>query len=280
MEIPSNVKLAITKAFDELQNTNDLKPITRLEIYDSFGSTFSPVDYFERIELLQQGVHRLTFADRIRSRLAIITAEKVVPIWRAGLNDAVETLIHAENSSVKYFWQKSVYSLPLSELADHVISVAKYILARGDVDIHFIFKEMCEVHQIFGRSIGCTEIECRAGWAAYEGLEQTLGLGPYNELPIDESTTDEDLSWGGAAGVEAMKSYSGILRDEYYLDTIDVYKRLEFWTWWLREAIPQAWNEESHNALMGVSNADLIPFRNTVYPTVRKIGKNLFTFYK
>lgn len=282
MEHPSVVRLALAKALDELQSTNDLKLITRLEIYDSFGPTFSPADYFERIVLLQQGNHRLTTADRIRSRLAIITAEKVLPIWEVKLDEHdADTFVESKSSSGDHFWQRLVLSVPPRDLPNHIVSVANYILDRERVDIKFVFEQLGEYHEFLGWSLGNTEMSERAGCAAYEALEQTLGLGPFNKLPIDSSTTDEDLSWWGAAAVEAMKAYSGVLSDTGSL-LIDRTKRKEFWLWWLMDGIPQAWEEDNNDNKVGtdVPSEEMVPFRETVQSTVRKIGKDLFTMHK
>jgi hypothetical protein len=74
---------------------------------------------------------------------------------------------------------------------------------------------------------------------AFEALMEVLGRDPFQDIVIDESSTDFDLDpWSSDTALWAVAAYAGQIGD---LDS-DTSKRQEFWEWWLQEAIPTAWN--------------------------------------
>jgi hypothetical protein len=82
-----------------------------------------------------------------------------------------------------------------------------------------------------------------AGQAARYALSNLRTWPPYKYQPIDENTTDEELRdfSGRDAASAAILAYATITEDNYPTGKLDPSKCLEFWEWWLTEAIPQVW---------------------------------------
>ncbi len=363
MKIPAATQALIAAELDAVQRNlrYDLKPGRRVAIYDSFGPSFAPADYIERIGCIQAGKRILTTADRVRARLAILTGWHVLPIWQhtltaAGLLSAegtvqevryllgglVENHIISEkrtallsllntssfngeqvwaglasltaqevNSSIwslaelqatmlelliaalpaatrkhpllvaqqRYpplpAWRKSVLAHVLNhDLPQHLLHLAGAVLDES-ASLQRVFEESSEVHEILGNYLGYDEDELpghayAVAGAAYEALHQSLGLGPFNGLQIDETTTDEDSP--GAAAAAALKAYAGIF-DGGILMAFVPQKRREFWQWWLAEAIPLAWELERGSSLQPAAT---VPFVATVQATVVKVATVYF----
>ena len=86
---------------------------------------------------------------------------------------------------------------------------------------------------------GPMEMACISD-AAYNGLYQAVSGRSVvlKYLKSIEHLTDDDLPTEMLDGAgSAMLAYAG----GNILGPVDVQKRLEFWEWWLTEAIPQAW---------------------------------------
>ncbi len=60
----------------------------RLALYDALGDTFPELTALAPARRLQEGIVSLTVGDRVRARLAILTARKVLPLWYEELNAA------------------------------------------------------------------------------------------------------------------------------------------------------------------------------------------------
>jgi hypothetical protein len=89
-----------------------------------------------------------------------------------------------------------------------------------------------------------------AGNTAYHALNEAVGHPPLSILPdyykgdVVTPWNDKDLCEHGlcdTAGAAAIASAS-----DRYGQTIDPTKQLEFWTWWLTEAMPTAYRSALH----------------------------------
>ena len=69
----------------ESDANSDLSPLTRSHIYDAIGPTRRSTSYSERYRQASEGKLELTRADRVRARLAILSARKVIPLWETQL---------------------------------------------------------------------------------------------------------------------------------------------------------------------------------------------------
>jgi hypothetical protein len=77
-----------------------------------------------------------------------------------------------------------------------------------------------------------------AATAASASLLHILGRDPFGDIEIDEHTSDDELDpWASDTAKWAANAYAGIIGQP----ESDAAKRLAFWTWWLNEAIPLAW---------------------------------------
>ena len=87
---------------------------------------------------------------------------------------------------------------------------------------------------------------------AYKTIGLVLGCKPFLLKKITTSITDPTLSGGEADfALSAMQAYTIVdenkpgrwlhLNHKALALQVDTQKRLEFWQWWLLEALPHAW---------------------------------------
>jgi hypothetical protein len=275
MGMPPDLHQLIGVSLDEFRSRpdHDLQPLTRLAIYDAFGPTFAPPEFTARVANLQHGRLSLTAADRARAHQAIITAEHVLPLWvksleEAGLSWDQGVLDEVDEDGA------AVYRTPLEELPSFLLMLAREALQPElePARVKALFREECEAHELLGRCCSFPDDEFpqvawSVGWAAHEALDQALGLGPFNRVPLDAAARDEELEQGGAAGGWALRAYAlqGVSGP---IEGFDPQRRLEFWEWWLAEAIPAAWASGE----AAPSPAKTVPFIQTARPTIRRVG--------
>jgi|GEM_PF-980021 len=221
MVLPAVVTQQIEKALIALQihPQQTLMPIERLAIYDAFGF---------RSNLQEQ---------RVRAYLALITAQRVLPLWQV--------------------------AFPSDDMPKRMLVLAEGVLRRT-VDTEVAAREMADAWYHHPQSGDSEEyvlwhIYC-AGEAALNAVSEALGKNPLAERIQDytsanhkdpiyikdaETITDNDLVYGVAdTASSAAIAYAGRIDggDGYLIDSpSDPEKRREFWEWWLTEAIPQAW---------------------------------------
>jgi hypothetical protein len=176
--------------------------------------------------------------------LALITAEKVLPIWEELVPDDEEPIL--------------------------MLKIAKQLLL-GQAKLEDFAEEFDDFYYAVGAFL-CDEqipFPVRAALnACYTALEANLPIRPFQQFSayqIEQGFADERIhgSWLDAAS-DAVLAYSG---QAYDLTTISDYnlllksselgtilasitppefkpeKRREFWEWWLNEALPEAWLE-------------------------------------
>ena len=356
MNVPPEVQELIEQELAVLQRAPEqaLLPYRRLQLYAAFGPTYHSATFTERIDMIRAGQLPLTLADRVRTRLAILTAQHVLPFWFSALDDTNYVTPESITSEVHYFLGEYVNQpldagvqarlaptlerTPLDfqqlrdqiegfgagEIDDSVRSIlltyvsiglltstdpralgAQFILdprivgswpfftvptvvtplymlqlathvLDGSIEPRLVLDQMDDMHTALGNSLGFDELEgpMRAVFvcdAAYEALNQSLGLGPFDFVEITPTTTDEDLAGRGAAAAAALQAYAGIYVGHVPVGyEFDPVLRRAFWTWWLTEAIPRAWAAEDEPA--GAAAADTMPFEQTVRVTAHPVG--------
>ncbi len=216
MQIPDNIILLIKFLLRKIQNDPDhrLPAQKREEIYEAFGPSTDRQ------------------ASRARGRLAVITARQVLSIFEQAIPD--------EDNPRK-----------LIEMAEATL--------RGKLSVEDAIHEAAEGHEIAGRLWGREDSEVSwnaylAGTAAHRALEEAAGVDPFKKvswiresdsvaqgeqtIPFDEIPDEKLAEQLGDAASAAAIAYA------YDADQLmcDPKKLLDFWYWWLTEAIPAAWN--------------------------------------
>lgn len=176
--------------------------------------------------------------------LAILSARRVQPIYR----QSIATSRYANDDKVV-------------GLLDRMLEIAEKIV-RGELAIEDVRRgiEAGDIedfyHEILVAFYGFPRYVWLATLAAYHALWEALGARPLqtkvSRIVDDENgnmiitgsdaLTDVELSGSGChaddAPVDAAYAFAKLARQSY-----DVGKVLEFWEWWLTEAIPQAWKK-------------------------------------
>ena len=175
-----------------------LLPAQRRDIYDSLG----PVSE--------------TAGRRKRGRLAILTAQHVLPLYQ-----------HAG----------SAY-----DRATHLLTLADDVL-YDKVDTESAAAEAEQTWDWLTNDYGDRQEEIPdrilfALTSALEALFTAFGEERFEGVIITGVSTDDDLDpWSSDTALWAVEAIAGPARDP----GSDSAKRLEFWTWWLTEAVPAAW---------------------------------------
>lgn len=216
MQIPDNLKFLINLLLMNIQSDphHRLPVQKRQEIYAAFGPKTD---------------HQ---ANCVRGWLAVITARHVLSIFEQALPD--------EDNPRK-----------LIEMAETTL--------RGKLYVEDAIHEAAEGHEIAGRLWGHEETEVTwnvylAGTAAHRALEEAAGMDHFKKMswirggdspdqggqsvPFDQLPDEILAEQLGDAASAAAVAYA------YDTDQLkcDSKKLLEFWYWWLTEAIPAAWN--------------------------------------
>lgn len=150
-------------------------------------------------------------------KLSLITAESVLPVWQN--------------------------ALPADATAEHILNVAKLAFEKkmsssaAEVELDKARDRMENLGGTEeGRAIGNAFY---AGQAAVESLMEVLGHDPFENVILNERTTDADLDpWSSDTAHWAVTAYAGLIGDSKSNSS----KRQEFWEWWLQDAIPQSLN--------------------------------------
>lgn len=252
MELPLQTKALINAYLKALRQNpqHQLKPMERVEIYKSFGPSHHSLNRskeratFGNPKGLPKRLH-LSTADLTFGWLAIITSRKVLPIWLEAYPD--------ENEDNK----KDQYDF-LGNKPTEMLKAAEGVL-RGTVDADEAFGQVCGK---FYDGLGALEytttekVYCACA-ASYDTLEVILdGIDGLRLEGTRFAITDEEIRYGQRDfAAMAVRAYISIDKNEpgvwskgkykctssYDPLTLDCEKRLEFWEWWLTDAIPQAW---------------------------------------
>ncbi|WP_172797802.1 Imm5 family immunity protein [Longilinea arvoryzae] len=216
MQIPENLESLINFLLMNIQSDphHNFSAQKRQEIYEAFGPRTD---------------HQ---AARARGWLAVITARHVLSIFEQALPD--------ENHPRK-----------LIEMAEATL--------RGKFSVEEAIREAAEGHEISGRLWGHEETEVTwnaylAGTAAHRALAEAAGVDPFmriswirasdspdqggQPIPFDQLPDEKLAEWLGDTAAAAAVAHA------YDSDQLksDPQKLLEFWRWWLKDAITAAWN--------------------------------------
>jgi Immunity protein Imm5 len=239
MQLPEQSQKLVTHYLDKVRQdpAHHLKPIERLEIYESFNSD-------------NDEVGRKAFV-----WLHILSARKVEKIWNTGIND--------------YY---------LRELGSQLLTLAEDILTGLVSKNSKIVKRVADsTYHAFGNIEDFPDNVVCSITAAEDAFNVAIGFKPFKPVEIDDETLDENL-WDEQvwdAPSNAMRAYANfygyyeeneneeaeeveisgqmtrILTNAIVSGKSDPQKRLEFWEWWLTEAIPQAWEIAHTKATRG-----------------------------
>ena len=153
---------------------------------------------------------------RARALLAVLTARHVLPIWQ--------------------------HEQPDDHLPERLLATADGVMAGqvAPAQAETIFQEAWEwLPQLRVEQWGKSEAH-HAGTAAVFALQEVLGEESFDNASIGEEETDGDYldPTCSDTAMWAAAACAGPSWDRTY----DVAKGREFWTWWLHEAIPLAWD--------------------------------------
>jgi hypothetical protein len=256
LKLPESAQQTIDNELERLSGDSnfDLYPQCRIDLYRALGP--SSAEKGSR----RKSPYKPTLADRVRTRIALFTARKVIPLWEAacretdanfanetGREDEEKELedAYAKEGAQKHIEAISVYDVPRACCPAHIMEMAEMAF-RGDIEDYDAFTDNAnEWWQIYGRPEGM-ERECFIKWAAQDALYEALGWNDYSlGLRYHVYAEDERVLAAyhpSAPGGYGLLAFAGIFDHERF--RFDCEKRREFWRWWLGEAIPRAWNSE------------------------------------
>lgn len=155
---------------------------------------------------------------RRRARLALLSAYHVIPIWRE--------------------------ERPEDDRAERLLILAENVL-QNTVDVKAAGEEAeKEWHWLIDDDGGRYEKLSSAVYFAFGAVVQAefaaLEGDSWDNYRFTEDETDADVDiWSSDTAKWAVNAIAGPVWEPNSDNT----KRLEFWTWWLTEAIPAAWQE-------------------------------------
>jgi hypothetical protein len=197
--------------------------------------------------------------------LALITAEKVLPIWEDLMPDDEEPNA-AENAPI--YERITTFDLPFTmlDIAEDLLLekiTAKDVAEELELFYNWTgnFGEYQEEEPVPGRAVAVVD-------TCYAALMAAFPIRPFEEISprqIEEGLPDEISSdWRADVASAAVLAYSGLAYDDDVIIGADLVnngegamkalmatthpnfqpeKRREFWEWWLNEALPEAWLE-------------------------------------
>lgn len=133
MSLPSTVQALLDAEFTLLQHSPEqaFLPARRLAIYAAFGPTYASSSFEERIARIRAGQIMLTRADRVRARLALLTAQHVVPLWFAALDEAQLLTADRITDAMCYAFRQ----ITLEHGATHIQEALDALFASGPISI-------------------------------------------------------------------------------------------------------------------------------------------------
>lgn len=220
MSMPTYLRTIVEQSLKEIHQNPEhrFEPKKRREIYDAFG--------------LWEDVN----VKRSRGQLAVITARYVLPIFEKGFPE-VDT------------------PRKLIDMAEKVV--------LGELDVNFAIREAANGQEVAGRLWGYDEKAISlnatiAGNAAHRALAEAAGVDPFESKVKEvikwkgsrvEKMTIEDLTDEELAEKFGDTASAAVVAFAYNTEQLkcDPQKFLEFWKWWLTQAIPSAWEITQHS---------------------------------
>ncbi len=239
MSLSSATQTAIALALSEIENDPErkLSPKNRLAIYDSLG------DEINLTHLTQTGASKFeSFTDGYKryTYLNVLAVMRVLPIWDADmprsqqetpsnfagivqlphyiLQNAQATL---QGNSSPAVLQKLEQELPMA--IDALPMFFKYNVIEVAIAAYGFFLT-ANHHTPFNSK---------------NNLRKTINLETVTDVDLYNSGSNWDVAWHASQAICAIDK-DPIGAKERNAIEYDTQKRLEFWQWWLQEAVPQA----------------------------------------
>lgn len=251
MQIPDYAQILIASELRKLAESNKyfISFDKEAEICAALGYVSSSKHTVVGEVLRNNTIHSLTATGRTWTQLALITAKKVLPLWRIACQ---ETELHFTEQDWQDHYEDqqkeegylnkrktlpiekiSVYDVPRAFIPSHILEMAESVLAGNIHDLPSRQHEAREWWNFYGRPEQMEREFC-IKWAAQDALYAALGWLRYDP---DPPITD------------ALYAFAGVFKgDGLHKDresSLDKNKQHEFWIWWLSEAVPQAYAEVS-----------------------------------
>ena len=247
MKIPSSAQALIDSELRQLVASSEysLQPHTRIEIYATLGHSLVNDDQILDEARKNNILPSLSVSDRLRARIAFITAKKVEKLWQqtcleteANFSESQDPLeiqreedFYLAQRKQKHLEHISVYDVPRVFIPSHILEMADLALMGKIRDYGAFRLEANEWWQIYPNPEKI-EREFFIKWAAQEALYMAIGWARYIHEPPAEN---------------ALYAFAGVFEgDDFYNRrcVMDKNKQHEFWVWWLSEAIPQALSKD------------------------------------
>jgi len=245
MTLPNKLQQKINYILYNTRNDIDhnIQPVERLDLYRTFGVSNHPNNALN-IKQLAKGEHitiELSIADKTLGFLSTLTARKILPIW-------------VDSEAAQYIIEDEDYSNSPIEM----IQTAESVIFNR-IEHRKAYADLCGKYYngLGGLEFTVNEKIYSVAATAYSCLEVTLcginGLRFSSNKKLNY--TDEEVTYGQRDfAAFAVRAYISIDNNEpglwrlkkpdseiYKPLLVNPQKRLEFWEWWLTEAIPQAW---------------------------------------
>jgi hypothetical protein len=212
MQFPYTLEQLIREVLEEVRQNSEhkLRLTERDRIYKSFGSLSD------------------TLANNTYAWLGILTVKKILPIWN----------LYQMPDDMPESWR---------DLPERLIKLAEGVLRRT-INLDTLTYEADEAYHIIGGENYPEQLDFVA-LASLTATSLTNNREPFKYARLTKDTTDDEFDENGDVASAAVKAYAGIFEegklvltdDEYWKASMNSQKQLEFWEWWLIEAIPQAW---------------------------------------
>jgi hypothetical protein len=221
-----------------------LKPSFRITLCEVLGETSMIPEKKSHKSILVNSSSELTFGDHARCWSSILAARKVLPIWRKVLlsYELLQNALIVENVSLSE--QMRTNEVKTAELPRYLLELAEGVLSNK-FNISFVIDEVSIAELMIGNYRGYEQEEYPGEAhdveiASLQAAGETCGYNYYTSN--DKNKTFEFPIFGkDAPGGASFRAYSAIYEENIWTGKFDTDLSLEFWEWWLMEAIPQAW---------------------------------------
>jgi hypothetical protein len=247
------LQIILKKNYDFVHNepNHRLFLLQRTQLYTAFGLSNHPQSYEEEKEkekLLKKDILSLTLADRICAWLDILSVKKVLDSFGAGILSRKERSITANiDVDVLNIIPSTILTTAERLLLGEINASSAWKLLNND--FHYAADT---IHNVYNYSSAFIFN------AACDALAMALGIPQYDGVPIkiftEQFINPRTEIVAGESSSEVMAAFAAEDRtpihlwNEWEVRKYSATKKLEFWDWWLSEAIPQAWELAQQSA--------------------------------
>ena len=241
MNLPQEAQRLVAQYLEliNLDTEHHIRPLERFKLYQSFGISYRGLDYKELSAAIEMDKLTLSVADGTLIWLAILTVQKVLPIWEQGWrkvadNDVEDNMVVALLEAAKGVVARTT-SLKNLDLMLHGYHDFLGQLA-AELDYNAFCADRCCAKAVEIVVLGLSLINLNVSRKDF-----------INEIDDEGVPSIDFAAWAAKAWSAVDENYPpgnwSLLRKPESLINIkfDAQRRLEFWNWWLTEAIPQAW---------------------------------------